>query len=239
MVGQVPRGEGRAKGRDLAVRRVAQHDMAPDPGGQRLIEEIERVLPLGRKGDRVRHACGATPRAVDGPRLREIQPQPDAPAPALARQVQTRRHLAVVGAAQRARVLARDAHGVRALFGKAGVVDHEGGDRRQFAVQQAAHPGEHLAGVPRTHHDALLQPLPHRLDLARLIDQPRGDRLDTFPLPIQQQAGHVLPHRRAALGTAQAGGQRVEIGGQLAIEALQRVGRHPLRRSRFDRRVKK
>ena len=62
--------------------------------------------------------------------------------------------------------------------------------------------------------------------------------LNALALAVEQQAGEVLPHCGPALGPTEARGQGVDEGGQLTIEALQRVWRHTAIKSRADRSVK-
>lgn len=117
-------------------------------------------------------------------------------------QMQTRRQLAIVGTAQRARVLPRDAHGVASVLRKPGVIDDERRHLRQLAIERLRQAGKHSRLVPGTHRHALLQPLAHRLDLAPVIDQPGRDWYDAFALPVEQQPGDVLAHRCPTLGSS-------------------------------------
>jgi hypothetical protein len=71
------------------------------------------------------------------------------------------------------------------LLRKAGIVDDQRGDLGQFLIKRARQARKQHVGIPRAHDHTLLQPLPHRLDLICAVDQPRGDRLDALPLPVQ------------------------------------------------------
>ena len=106
-------------------------------------------------------------------------------------------------------------------------------------VQRPCQPGEYVGGAPGTDYHVLLEALPHGLHLGGAIDQARSDMLNALAFAAQQEAGDVLAHRPALLGATQPFGQPVEIGRHLAIDALQRMGCHTLRRSRSDRLVKK
>jgi hypothetical protein len=59
---------------------------------------------------------------------------------------------------------------VTAFLREAGIVEHERRHLRQFPIECPRQTRKQVARVPRAHHHALLQALPHRLDLIRAID---------------------------------------------------------------------
>ena len=99
--------------------------------------------------------------------------------------------LAVVGLAQRARVLARHAHRVTALLGKAGVVD----DDHAFGIvkcstQTAAVGVQHGLLVPHALIDEQLQRL-LRIAVPAGHVHPTTQRFDALAFAVQQQALEV------------------------------------------------
>ena len=209
------------------------------PADKRRVEQVERMLPFRRKRHRVGHARRATPRAIGRPRLRADR------AACRCSHSRARRRDAdswrsdncPCGRACPSTVARRPRSG--------GPSSESRYRRRRTPSPQATRDracgrarANSSLGIPGTHHHALLQTLPHRLDLIRAVDQAGGDRLDALPLAIEQQAGDVLRHRRPALGPTEVRGQRVDERRQLAIQALQCVWRHTRNRSRPDRGVK-
>lgn len=116
--------------------------------------------------------------------------------------MQTGSYLAVVPAPERAAVLPLHADGVLALLREPGVVDDEGLDPRHLPIELASEPRSHLVVGPGALGDASVKPLPHRRDLALVVDEPSGHRLDALPLSVEQQAGDVPAHRAPSLRPA-------------------------------------
>src|SRR6266851_2405889 len=153
------------------------------------------------------------------PRLRQIQAQRKGVVAHGCGVVQRDRHLAVVRFAQRAGVLARDTHGVTALLGKAGVVDHDHSSRiGQPLRQQLAIRAQYRLLVPAALIDKQLQRL-----LGITVPAPnaaaRTQRLDALALTVQKQTLDIDLCPMAAGDNPKLGSEQ----GDVLLDSLENV----------------
>lgn len=121
-----------------------------------------------------------------------------------AREVQTRRHLAVVDPPHRPGVLTLDAYRLVTLLREPGVIDHERIQLRNVSLRALCDPTKNNAFVPAGDCDRLLDSLAHRLGLANVVHQSLRDRLDALPFPVEQQAQQVTAQRVTPLSSSEA-----------------------------------
>ena len=93
--------------------------------------------------------------------------------------------LTVGDLAQRPAILAGDADRMTALFGQAGIVEHQHAGSVRPPPHLVAQPAKHGLVSPRTPVDELLQ----RLVIA---SNPHGQRLDRFALSLSQQTLQIF-----------------------------------------------
>jgi hypothetical protein len=178
-----------------------------------------------------RHAGCLAAASILGPCLRQEDLHRDTAAARLAGEVQADGDLAVVDPAERSRVLPRDRDGMRPLLGKARVIDDERLDPRQLGLELARQPAAHLVVRPVGDDYGLLKPLSHRLDLGRVVHQPRRHRLDALALTVEQQARDVGGERLATFRPPHALDHRSDELAELSVELPQIAPVHPDRRS--------
>ena len=219
-------GEAGPELADVAVARVGEHQVLSHAPAERVVNLLERDLPLLPETHRLRHADLLPPRQVTRPCLGQVDLQCDAAAPGLAGEVQARGDLAVVGAPERAGVLPGDPHRRLSLLREPGVVDDERFDPRQLDVQLERQPAAKLVVGPVTHRYALLEALPHRLDLGRGVNEPRRHRLDALALTVEQQPGDVQAHGTTPLLAAHAFHEGVHVLGELPLQLRDRLSIH-------------
>ena len=190
---------------------IGDHRGEGDTPGPGLIQQLQRQLGLGGKVDRVGYMGLPAASAILRPTLRQIQPSRDGPVQGLRSRgivhdiLGADHDLAVALLAQRPRVLLLHADRGVALFGQAGVIQHQHAVRRTPLDQQPHPLFVQRQRIPGGIGQQMLQLLQrgrgHRL----------GDRLTVLARQIGQQAGDVAFHRSAA-------GRHAETAGQMAPE---------------------
>lgn len=224
---QAALGETVAEVADVAVASVREDQVFADAPGNGIVELVECNLPLLAEHDALWNADLFPPRQVAGPRLGQVDAERDAAAPGLAGEVKARGHLAVVGAAERARVLPRHADRGLPLLREAGVIDDQRLDVRQLGVELEREPAAQLVVGPVAHRDALLEALPHRLDLGGRVHQARRHRLDALALPVEQEARDVQAHGAAPLLAPHALHEGLHVLRELPLQLRNRPWVHP------------
>ena len=162
----------------------------------------QRDAPLLAKAHRRRQSSRGATRGVVGPRDREIQVVREWPRASVGDQRARDCHLAIADLAERAAILALDADGLRALLGKAGVIDRE--DARADRHDRAQL-GPHALGIPGRVRDEVLQ----RLILTRSA-QPPMHGLHRLPLAVIEQPVEILTGGLALRLAAEAGTEPIQ-----------------------------
>lgn len=133
----------------IAISRIGENHVGADACGQRVVDEGDRDLPLLRELDLDRKTDGASTRSIVCPCFRQEQAHADARAAQLAGEMNADRDLAIIDAAERARILTRDADRVFPFLGKSGVVDDERLDAGQLAIDLRRYSRKYFRVGPR------------------------------------------------------------------------------------------
>jgi hypothetical protein len=197
------------------------------PGRADLPHQGERQAPLFVEPHGGRNAR-ALARLGREPLLRQIERGPEHPRAHAGPQGASDRHLAIGDLAQRAAVLARDAHRMRALFGKTGAIQ----DQHALAFGNGAPKlAPNVGGGPRRIGDEVLE----RLIRTGVVDS-LEHRAHRLAATVAQQAEQI-PTKGAALGhVAEGAFERLEPVGQ-AIQPRRRIPRQQHRAAAYPNRV--
>ena len=184
-----------AKHAIVAKFRVGQHPGHGEPARPDLPQQGQRLAPFFLKPYR-----GGNPRPTAGgvghPGRRQIQRGPEQIAAGPCPQRRGDGHLAIRDLAQRATVLARDAHRVRALFGKTRPVENQ----QAFAFRHdRAQPPPHGVGTPRGIGDEVLEGL-----VRSRVGHARQHRFHGFAPAVAEQPLDVAPQREHLRAMAEA-----------------------------------
>ena len=109
-VGKIALRQRLAKFHRIAISSVGEDQVFAHAPGQCVIDQPNGNLPLCLELEVVGDAGLSSPSYVLGPYFRKIQAHANTRRAGLARQVKTRRHLAIASAAERPRILAMNSH---------------------------------------------------------------------------------------------------------------------------------
>ena len=196
-VGQPQRRDGCAQIDVRAIARIHQHHAARQARRTGRADLIERDLRLGLKADLLGHARLLAAGSVRGPALRQIQAIGHRQARMSIGQRQRHCDLAIVLLAELAAILPGHAHRMRALLGKARVIDDPGLDRPMSLDRRQ----NHLANFcqhPLVRPAPLADKMQQRLMLRRR--RHRSHRLHALALARQHQALTVIPQWLGPVG---------------------------------------
>jgi len=202
---------------------IAQHRGDLEAGGAGLTQQRQRQPPLLLKSNRRRN-LGALPRLGREPRRRDIQRGAQHPRPHAGPQRGRHRELTIGNFAQRAAVLARHAHRVRALFRKAGRIENQDAVAfRNHRAQLTPDAGD----IPRRVTDEMLKGL-----IRPRVVHALEHRAHRLPATVGQQAEQIPPKRATLRRVTEARFERLEPRAQ-PIEPGWRIARQQHRASAY------
>jgi len=214
---QAPAVQGSPERRDIAEFGVGEHGGDLQPRGAGTANQRQRLTPFlleGRAGRNVRHGSSI---AIAQPLLREIQQRPGHPRARTGPERRRHRNLAIRDLAQRPTVLARHAHRVGALLGKAGPVDDQHAPALGQPLEQ---PSPDPIGVPHRVRDEMLKAL-----VGDRVGDAGDHGLHRLPIAVAEHAVHVRlqgeslrPMAEAALKRFEPANQALHANGRGAID---------------------